>query len=111
MTQANHSTTHTLQPSLGKRMLIGAGAGLALISLLLFSVKEPNPDWGALWMIRPLIVVSFAGAMAGLCNYYIFYFRSMVGINKAVALFISVMVSIIGLWMGFILGLDGTLWN
>ena len=97
--------------SLGKRMLVGAGVGLLLISLFLSGVKNPNPKWGEFWMIRPFIIVPFAGAMGGLCNYFIFHFRDRIGINKPIALIVSVIVAIIGLWMGIVLGLDGTLWD
>ncbi len=111
MTQSNNSTSLPHQVSLVKRMLVGAGIGLLLISLFLFSTDEPNPEWGKLWMIRPLIIVPLAGAMGGLCNYFIVHFHSMVGVNKTIAMLLSVIVFIIGLWLGIVLGLDGTMWN
>lgn len=111
MTQSNNATSQPLQVSLAKRMIIGAGIGLLVISFFLITAGEGNPAWGPLWRIRPLIVVPFAGAMGGLCNYYIFYFRNQFGINKAIATILSVLVCIIGLWMGIVLGLDGTLWD
>jgi hypothetical protein len=110
MTQSDNST-QPLQGSLSKKMIVGAGIGLLLISFFLIMDGEGNPAWGPLWRIRPLIVVSFAGAMAGLCNYFIFHFRNQFGVNKVVATILSVLVSIIGLWMGIVLGLDGTLWD
>lgn len=106
-----NTTEAQLKPSLVIRMLIGAGIGLLLISLLVLTVRQPDPAWGKLWMIRPLMVVSFAGAMGGLCDYFILQFRHLLGINKTVATILSVIVFVIGLWMGTILGLDGTLWN
>lgn len=93
------------------RMLAGAGIGLLLISLFVFSVREPNPAWGKLWMIRPFIIVPFAGAMGGLCNFILIHFRHVIGINKIVAVILSVSVFLVGLWMGMVLGLDGTLWD
>jgi hypothetical protein len=92
-------------------MLIGAGIGLLLISVFIFPEDDPRPEWGKFWMIRPLIVVPFAGALGGLCNYFILQYRSLVGINKAVAIIISAIVFFIGIWMGIVLGLDGTLWD
>ena len=97
--------------ALGKRMLVGAVIGLVLISLFLIGVGEPDPSWGKLWMIRPLLIVPFAGAMGGLCNYFFVRFHHKVGVGKAVAVILSVVVFIVGLWLGFVLGLDGTLWN
>ena len=101
MTQENNLT----QPnpaSLGKRMLIGAGIGLLLISVFLFPT-ESRPEWGKFWMVRPLIVVPFAGAMGGLCNYVIF---TRFGLNKIVAGILSVLVFLFGLWIGTVLGLQ-----
>ncbi|SFC72070.1 potassium transporter KefB [Spirosoma endophyticum] len=112
MTQSNKLTTPPIHPaSPGKRMAIGAGIGLILISLFLLSVREPNPGWGKLWMIRPLLIVPLAGAIGGLCTYFISHFQKQFGINKAIAIIVSVLVCLIGLWIGFVLGLDGTLWN
>lgn len=112
MTQKNNLTTQSIRPaSLGKRMLVGAGIGLLLISMFLISAGEPNPAWGKLWMIRPLIIVPLAGAMGGLCNYFIINFYNLVGLNKIIAMILSVIVFIVGLWLGIVLGLDGTMWN
>lgn len=111
MTQTNDSTSKPHQASLGKRMMVGAWIGLLLISLFLLTAGEPDPAWGKLWMIRPLIIVPFAGAMGGLCNYLIFQFSNQVGLTKIVAVIISIIVFIVGLWMGTVLGLDGTYWN
>lgn len=109
MTHTENTNTQTV--SVTTRMLIGAGIGLALISLFLFGNNYVDPSWGKYWMIRPLIVVPFAGAMGGLCNYFIVGKHSQWGLNKTVAIILSVLIVVIGLWMGFVLGLDGTLWD
>lgn len=62
-------------------------------------------------MIRPLLMVPFAGAMGGLCNYFIVGRHTTIGLNKTVAVIISLLVFLAGLWMGIVLGLDGTLWD
>jgi cobalamin synthase len=89
---------------------VGAGIGLLVISFFLFPT-DGRPEWGKFWMVRPLIVVPFAGAMAGLCNYYILSFRNRFGLNKIVAIVLSLIVLFVGMWTGIVLGLDGTLWN
>lgn len=106
-------STITLQIRLplSKRMLLGAGIALVLITIFLFTVKEPDPAWGKYWMIRPLLVMTFAGAMGGLCNYVIMNFRSLIGLNKSKAILLSLTVFIVGLFLGFVLGLNGTLWD
>lgn len=111
MTQSDNSASQPRQASLVKRMLVGAGIGLLLISLFLLSAGEPNPEWGKLWMIRPLVIVPLAGAMGGLCNYFIVHFHNLVGVNKTIAMILSVIVFIVGLWLGTVLGLDGTMWD
>lgn len=62
-------------------------------------------------MIRPLITVPLAGAMGGLCSYFIIHFHNKVGVNKAFTMVLSVIVFIIGLWLGAVLGLNGTMWD
>lgn len=112
MTQKSNLTEQSqTQLSAAKPMLIGALIGFILISLFVFGVDHPKPEWGKLWMVRPLIVVPFAGAMGGLFFSFMTYMSSRGGINKTVAFLLSFVVFIIGLWLGFVLGLDGTLWN
>jgi hypothetical protein len=111
MQETNDSTTQPqLLPSLAKRMLVGWGIGLLVISVFVVPTV-PDPAWGKFWMIRPLIITPLAGAMGGLCNYYIIRFHERVGVNKILAIIVSALVFIVGLWMGIILGLDGTLWD
>lgn len=93
--------------SLGKRMLIGGAIALILIALFIFPTTA-KPEWGSLWMVRPLIVVPLAGATGGACNYFLVNFSRM---NKALAYVLSFIVFVFGLWIGTILGLAGTLWN
>ena len=66
MVQQNNLTSPILNVSLITKMLVGAGIGLTLISIFLIGVKNSNPAWGEFWMIRPVILVSLAGAMGGL---------------------------------------------
>ena len=108
MAQTNDAIP-THKGALSKRMLIGAGIGLLLICLFLSSAGHPSPFWPKLWILRPLIIVPFAGAMGGLCNYYLVYFHNQMGVT--VAMILSVVIFIIGLWLGIVLGLDGTYWN
>jgi len=111
MIQKSNSIAQVNQAALIKRMVVGAGIGLLLISLFLISAGEPNPEWGKLWRIKPLIIVPLAGAMGGLCNYFIVRFHNLAGMNKTIAIILSVIVFIIGLWLGTVLGLDGTYWD
>jgi len=97
--------------TVGKRMLTGAWVGLLLIIVLLVFVNDPEPAWGKYWWIRPLFVVTFAGAAGGFCNYFILYFGSKIGLNKSFAILISLVVFVVGFYLGFVLGLAGTMWH
>ncbi|MBK1439427.1 hypothetical protein JHJ32_05475 [Parapedobacter sp. ISTM3] len=92
-------------------MLWGAGIALILISLFLFAAGDPNPDWGKLWMVRPLLIVPSAGAMGGIFYYVMNPMRYRGGWKKLSANLLSLVVYVIVLWLGTVLGLDGTWWN
>ena len=112
MEQKNNLTQQPNQPvSSAKPILIGAGIALILISLFLFSAGEGKPEWGKLWMIRPLIIVPLAGATGGAFYYFMCHLSHQRSLNKAVAFILSLIVYIIGLWLGTVLGLDGTWWD
>lgn len=97
--------------SLGKRALQGAGIAFVLIAVFLLKADEPDPAWHKLWMLRPLLVVSAAGAAGGVFYYFMDYLRYQKGWKKVLANVASLIVYIVGLWLGTILGLDGTMWN
>lgn len=109
---ANSKSSAPVHPaSMTRRMLQGAAIALVPITLLLLSVDEPNPAWPKYWMVRPLIIVPIAGAMGGLFYYFMDHLRYEGGWKKVLAILLSVIVYFIILWMGTILGLDGTLWD
>lgn len=112
--------THTNQvssPSQGispltKRMLVGLGIGLAIISFFILSTQHPRPEWGRFWMVKPLIVTPLVGAICGACFHLMMrQFRKLTGWKKTAVLIITLIGYFIGLWMGIVLGLAGTLWN
>ena len=112
MTQKNNLTRQpNLRVSFGRSMLIGAAVGLILISLFVFNVSDPKPEWGKFWRIRPLLITPLAGAMGGLFYGFMNYLSLKSGFNKALAIIIGLIVFIVALWLGIVLGLDGTLWN
>ncbi|MGV3686633.1 MAG: hypothetical protein ACO1NS_13465 [Daejeonella sp.] len=111
MVHTQNPKTHGNPPvSLIKPVFIGAGIGLILISFFVFGV-EGRAEWGNLWRIRPLIITPFAGATGGAFYYFIDQLRYRNGVNPTIALIISILVFIVGLWMGIVLGLNGTMWN
>lgn len=95
---------------LGKRMLIGGIIALILIALFIFPVTA-KPEWGSLWTVRPFIVTTLAGATGGACNYFLVSWSNQNRLSKVLAYVLSFIIFIFGLWIGSILGLNGTLWN
>lgn len=92
-------------------MILGALPAISLMSLLVFSTDYVRPEWGKYWMIRPLVVIAFAGATGGACTYFINrWFGNGIG-RKIAAFFVSAIVYLIGLWMGTVIGCNGTLWD
>lgn len=112
MTQHNNLPAQSIfNVSLSRKMIIGAGIGLILISIFLIGVKNPDASWGEYWMIRPLLMLSFAGAMSGLVFHVMNHYRKFYGWNTALINIVSFIICFIGMWMGFVLGLVGTLWH
>ncbi len=91
-------------------MAIGAGIAFLVISFFVFGVDAPRPEWGAYWRIRPLIITPLAGAVGGAFYAFMTYLSAR-GFNKALAVFLSIAVYLVGLWLGIVLGLDGTMWD
>jgi hypothetical protein len=112
MTQTSNSIKKPFDQSLlFKRMLLGGGIALILIAVFLLPVSDPDAEWGRLWMVRPLIIVPIAGAAGGSFYYFLDYLRQQNGWNKWVVILLSFFVYLVVLWMGTVLGLDGTLWD
>ena len=112
MTQANNLPAKPNYPaSLNLRVLQGALVGLVLILFFILQVRHPRPEWGRFWMIQPLVVTPLAGAMVGLYFHLMRYFRDQEGWKKALGITFTLIGCFIGLWMGIVLGLSGTLWN
>jgi hypothetical protein len=112
MTQRNEVQNQPVHPaSVGKRMLQGGGIGLILISIFLAGAGAPDPAWPKLWMLKPLITVPLAGALGGLFFYNMDHLRCQGGWREVFAYILSLLVYLFVLWVGTILGLNGTMWD
>ena len=110
MTQNNLTSQAPHQVSFVKPMLVGAGIALLVILFFVLGADNPSPEWGKYWMIRPLIITPAAGAVGG-AFYAFMKYQSSRGFNRPLAILISIVVFLIGLWLGVVLGLDGTMWD
>ena len=97
--------------SLWKRMLIGGGVALLFVILFLAGADYRDPAWPKFWILKPLLITPLFGAMGGAFSAFVEDLRNQGGWKTLVAILLSILVFVIALWMGFVLGLDGTYWN
>lgn len=97
--------------AIAKTMVIGLIFGLAIISLFVFTVSSPKEEWGNNWRMQPLIltpmIVAF-GSLAFLANRI---FKPQTKTAKTLLLIASIIAFIFSIWIGIVIGLNGTLWN
>ena len=111
MTNKNELRLKLNSRSMARYALIGGIIGLTLITIFLLGVKHADPSWPKYWQLRPLLVVPIAAAGGGLFLYFVTALFGNNSWSKIVAVIIGMIGFIISLWLGTVLGLDGTLWN
>lgn len=89
--------------------LFGAVAGLLIISLFIFAEEHPKPEWGRFWWVRPVLVTPCLLALGSYLAYRLLErgrgnWRILTGLLAALLFVLSV-------WIGIVMGLDGTLWD
>lgn len=106
------ATTKSISPkSLFRHLISGWAIGLLITTLLIFSADEFKPEWDEWWMLKPLIITPLAAA-AGMLGFYLRnYLSPTSGLGKITVFAISVLLFLAALWIGIVLGFDGTLWN
>ena len=92
-------------------MLVGALIGLVVISFFIFPLDDPDPAWGKWWRVRPLIITPLAAAFGILIFYLKEFIRPKGRLMTVLVFLVSVIGFVVALWLGIVLGLDGTLWN
>ncbi len=93
------------------RALGGAAVAAMVIVFFVSGVNDPNPSSGQYWMVRPLILVPLAGAGGGAVFHACRILIQGNALKNGLALLVGVLAYIVTLWMGIVIGLDGTLWN
>lgn len=91
--------------------VLGYLIALGIIISILISVNQPKPEWGKYWYVKPLIITPFVGSIGGLGFYLINTLNTQTNILKFFKIILSIIIFLFFLWIGTILGLDGTLWN
>lgn len=91
---------------------IAVGAVIALIAILLFITgAETQPEWPEFWRLKPLLITPLAGAFGGFLFYLANHLLQKAGLHKVAAVLLCMVGFFIVLWLGIVLGLNGTLWN
>lgn len=98
-----------------KKIINSFALGFAIAFLLVFglivTVNNPNPVWGKNWFVKPLILTPTVAAFGGFAFYYLssISFRNQwISIAKTI---VSILAYIFFLWIGTVIGFNGTLWN
>ncbi|MGX5820174.1 hypothetical protein ACWKWU_18400 [Chitinophaga lutea] len=104
-------TSVSIPTTLLKCVLIGGGIALVLISAFLIGAGQGNPSWPKTWFVRPLVIVQLAGAAGGACFYMLAYAWGQSGWKKALGIVLGLILYVFVLWIGTVLGLDGTYWD
>jgi hypothetical protein len=94
-----------------KFMIIGACIGFLLTLLFIRTAEAGNPVWPKGWIVKPLIILPLASAVGSAFAFYLMQLTTRGGWRRVLAIVLSLIIYLVGLWMGFILGFDGTLWN
>ena len=110
-TKSENTTQPDHRLTLGRRMALGAAAGLILILFFILGVDNPDPNWPKLWMVKPLIVAPIAGSIGALFYHIIDPSSRQPGWKRVGANLFGLLVFLIALWMGAVLGLNGTMWD
>lgn len=105
----SHSSIHS--STLLKRMLQGGALALVLVLLFIYNDKNPYSDGSKLLLIRPIIVVTGAGALSGVFYYFMDHLRYQGGWMKVLAALLSILGFIVALWLGTVLGFRDTMWH
>lgn len=58
-----------------------------------------------------MIITPLAGAMGGLFFHFMTHVSSRGSLNKTLAIIVGLFVFLVALWLGVVLGLDGTMWD
>lgn len=109
MTQDQNAVRYTT--SWYAPVFLGAALGLALVSLYLWGAGAGNPEWGSYWRIRPVLVITLAGAGGGFFYYLMAPLRRQGGWLLALGIILGLLGILVALWLGFVLGFNGTYWN
>ncbi|HEY9117694.1 MAG TPA: hypothetical protein VIN11_07695 [Roseivirga sp.] len=111
MNNENRTVTPPSIDTLKKRSLMGGLIGLMVTVLFIYSANDANPLWPSLWFVKPVILTPLLTTLGGAFFYYIESIFFTNAWNRPLALIIGFIAFIVSLWLGMVLGFNGTYWN
>ena len=98
--------------SIGGRALIGGIIGLVIVTLFLIGAGfKGRPEWHHTWFVRPLAVECLAGMVGGAISAWLDQLAIQNRLSRLGMGIFSLVIFIVGIWMGFVLGFVGTYWH
>lgn len=85
--------------------------GLGIISLFVFGFQNPDPEWGSYWRIRPLLLTPLIAGTGAVFAGLLFKMGQGSAGRKILFTLLAAGAFLFSVWIGIILGLDGTLWD
>ncbi|MFS0490962.1 potassium transporter KefB [Leadbetterella byssophila] len=90
---------------LSRKEAIFSGYIIGMVVISLFVMDAGNPEWGAYWRVKPLIVTPLISACGAGLAYLVAWRRNFW------ALLLGGFIFMMFIWLGIVLGLNGTLWD
>jgi len=94
-----------------KRMLLIGSIALIMVSVFVIGAGQGDPAWGRNWRIKPLLLTPLFGAAVGLLYDITEPLRKIHGWAGKAFIVLSIIGVLVGLWIGLVLGLNGTMWD
>jgi hypothetical protein len=110
-TMKNFNMTAINKNHLSIMIVFGFALALAFVGFIILSVDNPKPEWSDYWFVRPLLITPIIGGFGGASCYLINTVVIQNSFVKLLRILFSIIVFIFFIWIGTVLGLDGTLWN
>ncbi len=100
------------QPRMYPRfLLLGAGINLIINVLFITDLDTTNSAWSPFWMVKPLTLGPLITGLGAMLAFYVVKFLINQNISKYISYFSFVAIFIISIWLGIVLGFNGTLWD
>ncbi|PVH27025.1 hypothetical protein [Sphingobacterium corticibacter] len=92
------------------KMMFGAALGIFVVSPFIYGNTPHNDEWGFFWFIKPLVLIPLSGAVGGALYYLSTRYLQHI-LPKWLLMGMGTLLLAVSIWIGAILGLNGTYWN